>query len=162
MFSRVIQKFLKITKLWQKTEPWQRFRFEVWHQQRECSLPMSMHLCLAVCCLECQYFQCLSWSSLVLSSANTTIITLWKKRGKDEKNKQTKTWKKNRKKAREYTLLLYMRHYSIPGILLPSRKADNSTFWVINRDDQNCSPNQNSRISFQVLHHLYTSADTTS
>lgn len=39
-------------------------------------VPMSMHLCLAVCCRECQYFQCLSWSSLLLSSANTTMITL--------------------------------------------------------------------------------------
>lgn len=43
------------------------------------SLPMSMHLCLAVCCLECQYFQCLSWSSLHFSSPNTTITTLCKK-----------------------------------------------------------------------------------
>ena len=37
---------------------------------------MSRHLCLAVCCLECQYFQCFSWSSLHFSSPNTTITTL--------------------------------------------------------------------------------------
>lgn len=40
-------------------------------------LPISRHLCLAVCCLECQYFQCFSWSSLHFSSPNTTITTLW-------------------------------------------------------------------------------------
>lgn len=44
-----------------------------------CYSPISIHLCLAVCCLECQYFQCLSWSSLLFSSPNTTITTLWKK-----------------------------------------------------------------------------------
>ena len=43
------------------------------------SLPMSIHLCFAVCCRECQYFQCLSWSSLLLSSAKTTMITLWER-----------------------------------------------------------------------------------
>lgn len=40
------------------------------------NLPMSRHLCLAVCCLECQYFQCFSWSSLHFSSPNTIITTL--------------------------------------------------------------------------------------
>lgn len=39
---------------------------------------MSKHLCLAVCCLECQYFQCFSWSSRHFSSPNTTITTLWR------------------------------------------------------------------------------------
>lgn len=55
------------------------------------SSPISMHLCLAVCCLECQYFQCLSWSSLVFSSPNTTITTLWKKHGVTAFNYSTHT-----------------------------------------------------------------------
>lgn len=47
-------------------------------KKNERFLPISRHLCLAVCCLECQYFQCFSWSSLHFSSPNTTITTLWK------------------------------------------------------------------------------------
>lgn len=39
--------------------------------------PISMQRCLAVCCLLCQYFQYLSWSSVSFSSPNTSITTLW-------------------------------------------------------------------------------------
>lgn len=92
-----------------------------------------------------------------------------KKRTKNPKRKHVK------EKAREYICfgsshwyqvfcfrLSNLTHHSILGTLLPNRKADSGAFWVINRDEQNCSSNWSSRISFQVLHHLYTSADTTS
>lgn len=57
---------------------WTQSSFSQWLLPTK-SLPISIHLCLAVCCLECQYFQWRSWSSLLLSSANTTMITLWKR-----------------------------------------------------------------------------------
>lgn len=70
---------------------------------QEVPSPMSMQRCLAVCCLECQYFQCLSWSSRVLSSANTTMMTLCqgaRARGHQPTPRSTDTW---REQPREHS-----------------------------------------------------------
>lgn len=112
------------------------------------------------------------WKGVIFKKKKTQLNTTLPPKKKPWTPPQTH----EREKAREYIYIYFgsscwyqvfcfrlsnLTHDSVPGTLLPYRKTD-STFWVINRDEQNCSPNWSSRISFQVLHHLYTSADTTS